>query len=105
MFTTCPGMEIVFPAAAPVPSVFSLWIVQWAAVFSPLLMPKGVVHFWKTQSAQLCLSLFFHSDDKAEVAGVKFLFRVPFTFVLHWDRAQEQRAKLPAPDFKSLEIS
>lgn len=100
----CSGTEIVFPAAAPVPSVF-LWIVQWAAVFLPLLMPKSVVHFWKTQSARLCLSLFFHSDDEAEVAGVKFLFRVPFTSVLHWDRAQEQRGTLPAQDFNSLEIS
>lgn len=68
-------------------------------------MPKGVVHVRETQSARLCLSLFFHSDDRAEVAGVKFLFRVPFTSVLHWGRAQEQGAKLPAPDVKSLEIS
>lgn len=60
-------------------------------------MPKGVAH---RVPGFACL---FHSDD--EVVGVNFLFRVPFTSALHWDREQEQRGKLLAQDLKSLEIS
>lgn len=73
----CPGIEMVFPAAALVPLVF-VWGYAVDRVFS-LLMPKGTMHFWKTQGSWLpgVASLIFHTGDEARVAGVKFLFSSP----------------------------